>query len=1010
MNSSFNLMTSHHWLSRDQLNRDLAQYNLKHGIFHTFSRLSLDCPPPLFPRPFLAFVSVGLMSSRATQSGSHRGKGGNGSFKKAGPRTGSKNTRSVSLDGYLPAATATGSFMNGQFRGSGAEHMQKKKKGLTRKELRKKAKDDRKERSQMHELRKKASKLGVDVEDLKEENSNSKKRKRGEAEEEHVGLIDDMGSDDEELEKKPIKKSVTRAEAQDLRIIKDMEKKLGLTSKGKKNFGDGLDSLFEGIGSDADSAEGSESEGEDDSNSDAAPIVRRPAKPQDIFGKGWKGAEKSTKRDDSSEDASGSAEEDEEDFGGSDVESGSEPDLDDSADMEVDKDLDGEDSQDENGSEDGDVLESGSDFGLGHDDGSTDSEDDGEMFGKGNPYIKHDSDDESDGEEDEEDDAQSDDQSGSDSASEDMPTLVNASSAPKSGAYIPPALRARMASQKGEDPMKAQMLRELRGHVNRLSESNIEAIFELIEAMFSKYPRKSMSDELVRLLVDDCIASVGGATVFTFAPTYAALTMIIHLTLGAEIGGAIVEGCARELQTRIDSNDIAVSRNLLLMFINFYNYNIVHCSMVYDIVRLLIQRMNEQNVDLLLLLIQKCGMSLRKDDPLSTKEIITSVNEITSDWKQSWDNYDASKDVSGENMPPRGKFTKRVQFMIESLNDVKNNKTVSKEADSSTTKMKASIDKYLKKRFKKLPTAESLRISWSDLVGSDHLGRWWAVGSATQIPSDQRAEARKEQQIKQAMKEATILSKKSKDGAPSIDELARAQHMTTATRKAVFSIIVTSEDYVDACEKLTRFDSKDVKPREIVQVILQCCQQEQTWNPFYAHLMEKLCSLDPHFKISLKFLLWEKFDDFSTASNPGDTPDSVAGMSVRALSNCAKLYATLIGLQCLSPTLIKPFPFDQATAKAIVFMRVLLTSLFLEFDTMTIIKQFVAASSSKGYAEFAQAFEMFLQTNLRTLKPEIVKQCRLSRPPYKVADASAVDHVRNGLNALRKAMANINFD
>lgn len=955
------------------------------------------------------------MSSRSNHPGSGRGRGGHGGFKHGGARVSSQKHRGVSLDGFMEAETTHGPFVNGQFRESGAEHMKKKKKGLTRKELRKKAKVERKERVQTHELQKRARKLGVDVEELKAKNSSDKKRKREDMEEEHQGLIDDYELEPEELTKAPTKKSLTRAEAKDEKIIKEMEKKLGLTGKGKKEIGDGLDFLFEGIGSDAEDDEGSQVEASSGEDSVEAPRVRRPLKSQDIFGKGWKKSDKSENSDDSDKDESGSEEDGEEMEMGSDLENDSGSDVDDSGDMEVDGDDDDESMNGEQDGEDadgGDDLESGSDFGLGIDDGSTDSEDDGSMFGRGNPYIKFDSESGESGEEDEENESELSSEESTSSASEEMPSLVSTSaSAPKSGAYIPPALRARMAGQSnGEDAMKAQMLRELRGHVNRLSESNLESIFELIENMFSKYPRKSMSDELVRILVDDCISSVGGAVVFTFAPTYAALTMMLHLTIGAEVGGAVVQGCARELQNRIDQNDIAVSRNLLLMFINFYNFNIVHCSMVYDIIRLLIERMNEQNVDLLLLLIQKCGMSLRKDDALAIKDIINSVNEVTQTWKAAWDEYDPEKDESGEKMPARGKYTKRVQFMVESLTDVKNNKAVTyRDADSATTKMKASIEKYLKKRFKKVPSHESLRISWKDLVGSDHLGRWWVVGSATQIPSDQRADARKEQQLKQAMKEAKS-SQKSKDGAPSIDDLARNQHMTTATRKAIFSIIVTSEDYVDACEKLTRFDSKDVKAREIVQVALQCCQQEQSWNPYYGHLLEKLCSLDAHFKISLKFLLWEKFDDFATSAPDAQSADKAAGMSVRALTNCAKLYAHLIGSQTMSPSLLKAFPFEQASAKAIVFLRMLLTTLFLEFDTMSILKMFVTAASAKGFGEFAQNFDIFLQTNMRTLKPEIVKQCRLGRPPHKVPDASSADHVRNTCNALKKALSQVNLD
>lgn len=975
------------------------------------------------------------MSSRADGHAPRRGRGGGGGFKPGGNRLSSQKHRGVSLDGFLPAES-NAAFVNGQFRESGADHIKKrKKKGLSRKEQRKKDKEERKTRVKEHELRKQARKLGVDADEFIAKNSNDKKRKREDMEDEHEDLVPEYQSSDEESTQAPIKRAKSRAEEMDDKIIREMEKKLGMDGSKKKKFDDGLDSLFDFARSDDDDSGDYKSEESSDEDSEQEILPRKKMNAKDIFGKGWKGDGETSRRSNGGDESD--EEEDSDDFekfeenGEYDSEEHSDSQSGDEDESKDDSELNNSEREDEDGDEsEGDeeesLLDSASDFGLGEDDGSTDSEDDGSMFGSGNPYIKFDAD--SEDEEDDKSEHESDEQENPKiNAKTATSSSASAEVAPSSkpGMYIPPALRARMAAASaGEDSQKAQMIRELRGHVNRLSDANIESIFEMIESMFSKYPRKVMTDELVRILVDDCIASVGGAVVFTFAPTYAAITMMLHLTIGAEIGGAVIQGCARELQTRLEANDLPVSRNLLLMFINFYNYHIVHCSIVYDIIRLLIRHMNEQNVDLLLLLIQKCGMSLRKDDASAIKEIISSVNEVTLEWKSIWESRDQSKDESGENdfkisgakentPSHRGKFTKRVQFMIESLNDVKNNKAVSKESDSTTTKMKNAIEKYFKKRFgkKSPPTPEPLRISWQDLIGSDHLGRWWVVGSATQIPSDQRAEVRKQEQLKKAMKEAKI-SSASKDGAPSVEDLARSQQMTSATRKAIFSIIVTSEDYVDACEKLTRFNAKDVKPREIAQVVLHCCQQEANWNPYYSHLSEKLCSLDPRYKISFKFLLWEKFDDFSTATSSAESAasNSANNMNARALANWAKLYAHLIGGQSMSPTVLKAFPFEQSTAKGIVFLRMLLITLFLEFDAMTVLKMFVQAATSKDFAELAQNFDIFIQTNMKTLKPEVVKHCRLGRPPYKVSDAASTEHVRSVCVSLRKALSQVIID
>lgn len=97
-------------------------------------------------------------------------------------------------------------------------------------------------------------------------------------------------------------------------------------------------------------------------------------------------------------------------------------------------------------------------------------------------------------------------------------------------------------------------------------------------------------------------------------------------------------------------------------------------------------------------------------------------------------------------------------------------------------------------------------------------------------------------------------------------------------------MIMTSEDYLDAFEKLLRFvmnlictlvqeeakcrvesllggflkhsicslcrmGLKDKQEREIVHVLMDCCLQERTFNAYYAVLGEKFCSYDRRFQV-----------------------------------------------------------------------------------------------------------------------------------------------------------------
>jgi nucleolar MIF4G domain-containing protein 1 len=76
-----------------------------------------------------------------------------------------------------------------------------------------------------------------------------------------------------------------------------------------------------------------------------------------------------------------------------------------------------------------------------------------------------------------------------------------------------------------------------------------------------------------------------------------------------------------------------------------------------------------------------------------------------------------------------------------------------------------------------------------------------------------------------------------------IMELAKAQHMNTDIRRAIFCIIVSAEDYTDAFMKLMKLSLKKQQEREIVYVLVHCGLNEKVYNSYYAYLMQKFSSL-----------------------------------------------------------------------------------------------------------------------------------------------------------------------
>ncbi|KAJ1676409.1 suppressor of glycerol defect, partial [Spiromyces aspiralis] len=149
--------------------------------------------------------------------------------------------------------------------------------------------------------------------------------------------------------------------------------------------------------------------------------------------------------------------------------------------------------------------------------------------------------------------------------------------------------------------------------------------------------------------------------------------------------------------------------------------------------------------------------------------------------------------------------------------------------------------------------------------------------------------------------------------------------MNTDIRKSIFVTIMSSEDYIDAFERLMRLGLKEVQQREIIRVLIHCCGQvgravevpEKVYNPFYTLIAHKLCAYDYSFRITLQYALWDfmrelgEFDvgGLGRISAKVDEDDLTAGsrkkVPLRRIANLARLYSWLIAKASLSLTVLK---------------------------------------------------------------------------------------------------------
>ena len=124
-----------------------------------------------------------------------------------------------------------------------------------------------------------------------------------------------------------------------------------------------------------------------------------------------------------------------------------------------------------------------------------------------------------------------------------------------------------------------------------------------------------------------------------------------------------------------------------------YSWKIVQCSLVFDILNNLAERFKPKDIQLIILCLTNCGMSLRKDDPVALKSFILKVQSVATK-KRTEDS--------------------RVQFMLEVLTGIKNN-NVNKIPNYDPSHFEH-LRKNIKVCIREGKFATELNISYKDLI------------------------------------------------------------------------------------------------------------------------------------------------------------------------------------------------------------------------------------------------------------------------------------------------------
>ncbi|CAH0394215.1 unnamed protein product [Bemisia tabaci] len=483
-----------------------------------------------------------------------------------------------------------------------------------------------------------------------------------------------------------------------------------------------------------------------------------------------------------------------------------------------------------------------------------------------------------------------------------------------SGKYVPPAMREKLEEVDENKAAEMMRLRKLmKGLINRLAEGNMPSISKQVEDIYMSHSRNSTNEMLFKLFEEAIVAET--LTPEKLILEHAMLIAILHANVGTEVGAYFMQELIKKFDSYYKDDLIIEDKkldNLLYLLAHMYTFKIFNACLLYDMVNQFCDNFSEKDIDLILIVLKSVGFNLRKDDPGALKQLIVKIQLRANK---------ETKLAEGS----------RVKFMIEILLAVKNNNFAKIPGYDTTTSER--LKKLVKNIIRAGKYISELKITLDDLRNADQRGRWWIVGSAWTGALPQHPGKSTKTNIEPQFSSEIL-------------QLARKQRMNTDTRRNIFCILMTAEDYLDAFEKLLHLGLKGSQEQEILRVVVHCLLQEKQFNLYYAYLAQHFCEADRKYQLNIQYTSWDKFKDLSS-------------MSSVQISNFAKFLAHLFLAKAVPISILKVLHFTDLDEAGLKFLRQLLSIILLADSDDKVTDVFVRVSKAPKLKLFRESLRLF---------------------------------------------------
>ncbi|EGX96566.1 Armadillo-type fold domain containing protein [Cordyceps militaris CM01] len=529
--------------------------------------------------------------------------------------------------------------------------------------------------------------------------------------------------------------------------------------------------------------------------------------------------------------------------------------------------------------------------------------------------------------------------------------------------YVPPSLRKATNT---ESEQRARLQKNIQGLVNRLTDANILSIVQSIDEIYQQNARGEVTEVITdtilaqiykpELLPDQFFVLTGGFT--------AAMYKIVGSSFGSHMIRRLVQDLARDYSQAIggDANTRREASNLVNFLTQLYVFEVVSCRIIFDYMEKFLGELSELNVELLLRVCRMAGRMLRRDDAQSLKHIASVLNTNMS--KGGYENMSV-----------------RTKFMVEIINDLKNNKSKAKGLDSAivsehVVRMKKRIGE-LKSQSRRLDGLAPMGMSLHDIEGADTDGKWWLVGASVPVKTKRSTIKEVDQESEDSMTDDEDMD----FVLPDYPQKARSQGLSSMAQIAIFTALMSATSSEHGYRQFVNLKLKRDDQLEIARVLVQCVGSETEYNDFYALVANQACS-NNKVRFAFQDRLWKIFRGlgesmFGDDADDDDTADSERMKDPRRLANVARFYASLVADGSLGIAILKPLDLPEVSSWTADFVERFLVQLLTYCkgksgdEDVKVDKIFGAARQLPGVAA---GLHWFLRKRVR--KSKLIKEAK----------------------------------